>query len=406
MTSHSIIKTDIISQTQPLVYVMRTLNTHKLISIYLDLSSALKSLYLADESVILHVCFLNHTGKPCIDDNYDCSIGFFSADQENNVTYQRQLTKECEVVEDPSLLINPDDYQAIVDESEKSELPKQDHGAYHSNAIKMVDRAIITRFNQLSKLITGQYMAITYKMNAEYYLELEFDLVTESNQFYQESNARINQLNLDDKITMLKKISQLLERGQSEIETLKQLENDFTAEDNPSESVKSLVLEGPKNSFGTPPYIETDDPSWDQLGFDVDEQEQLELMAEFECNFNENHFNSNQSNPQTPNKSLKVLYASPTHKNHISKLNNDFKPKERDPNRPKKTVNFDLENTQTCVIEAENSFQPTNVGLKSEANMTNAKIFGIEFLQRENGDISHENGDNSRGDDIEDADSD
>lgn len=393
MASHSIIKTDIISQTKPLVYVMRTLNTHKLISIYLDLSSALKSLYLADESVILHVCFLNYTGKPCIDDNYDCSIGFFSADQNNSVTYQRQLTKECEVVEDPSLLINPDDYQSIVDESE---LTKQDHGVYHSNAIKMVDRAIITRFNQLSKLITGQYMTITYKMNAEYDLELEFDLVTESNHFYQDSNSRINQLSLDDKITMLKKISQLLERGKSEIETLKQLEKDFTEEDNPTESVKSLVLEGPKNSFGTPPYIETDDPSWDHLGFDIDEQEQLELMAEFECNFNDNHFSSNESNPQTPNKSLKILYDSPTHKNHVSNLNNDFKAKERDPNRPKKTVNFDLENTQTCVIEAENSFQPTSVGLKSEANMINAKLVGIEFLER----------DNSHGSDIEDADSD
>lgn len=369
-STKSIIQTDVLSQTEPLIYIMRTLNTHKLISVYLDLSPALKSLYLADEVVALDVCFLNHTGKRCIDDNYDCSIGFFSADQNNNVTYQRQLTKECEIVEDPSLLINSDDYQAIVDESEKSEVATQNYGQYHSNAIRMVDKAIITRFNQLSKLITGSYIVITSKMNSDYDLELEFDLVTESNQFYQESNAQINQLNLDGKIVMLRKISQLLERCQNELVTLKQLEKDLTEDDNNPQVVS---VEGPNQESD---YIETDDPSWDELGFDVDEQEQLELMAEFESNLNTNGNDNNKNRDPYPNgdnyhyllslqkehssnKPLKIMYDSPTHKNNILTQNNDFKPKDRDPNRPKKTVNFNLD-TQTCIIEAENSVTPVN----------------------------------------------
>ncbi len=351
----SIIDTDVVSPPVPLVFILRTNAHHKLMGVYLNLSQALKSLYLADESAILHVCTLNTTGKLCINDNYDCSIGHFSADQNNNVIYQRQLTKECETVEDPSLLINEQDYQEIVGESEKSNTKPVVYSQYYSNAVTMVDKAIVTRFNHLSRLLTGPYTSLTFQMNSDYGLEFEFDLVAEANQFYQDSNSQIHQLSLDGKLVMLQQIAKYIERCQSEIETLRQLEKDFTQDET------STVEEGQQLSSATfnPPFVETDDPSWDDLGFIIDatyddmyggEANNLSTL-----NFNalENDTNTSTSSKTPHSKPTKVLFDSPPSSPHLKKSQIEFKAKERDPNRPKKTVNFDLEQTLTVTYQSE-----------------------------------------------------
>jgi hypothetical protein len=324
--------------------------------VYLNLSKALKALYLADECAILYVCRLDTTGKLCINDNYDCSIGHFSADQSNNVIYHRQLTKESEVIEDPSLLINDEDYQEIVGESQKSEVQSTEFGQYYSSAVKMVDRAIVARFNQLSRLLTGPHTTLTSQMNNDYGLEFEFDLVNEANQFYQESNSQIHQLSLEGKIEMLKQIASYLQRCQSEIETLRQLEKDFT-EDESQESQGPQQLS--TDTFN-PSYVETDDPSWDDLGFIIDAtyDEIYEGSGSSndvsKINFNA-LANDTNTNSQVPNpKPSKVLFDSPPSSPHLKKSQTEFKAKERDPNRAKKTVNFDLEQTQTVTYEKVN----------------------------------------------------
>jgi len=314
----SLVEEDIIKNPKPLIFILNAKTEVKIIGIYTNLSEALKSLYLADEAAVLLVNYMNYKSKPCINDTYDCYIGKFYFN-EDDLIYQRNLTGELEQISDDQHLITSDDFKSIKDELDQIEIEqkKKNINEYHEKAHDSVDKAIIEKFNQLSSLLTQKFNKQLARHNEEYDMNFEYDLTYEVNKFYQESNEKLNALNLEEKVETIKKIAEYISKITSELETLKELAKDMGEDEDEDEY----------GGYDIPREF------WDE---NMDDEFVMGDIRAYFC----------KKGPHYGEPGGKMLYGSPPPSPQNKKMEFIEKPKiqlkEKDPTK-KKTVSFDLD---------------------------------------------------------------
>jgi hypothetical protein len=319
----SLVEQDILHNQKPIIFVLNAKSEVKIIGVYSDLSEALKCFYLADELGVLLVNYLDYRSKPCINDTYDCLIGkFYFKDDE--LIYQRNLTGEIECISDNSVLIKPSDFQLIKDELDKieTEQQKREINDYHVKAHDVVDRAIIEKFNALSALLTKFNKKLAYH-NDEYDMGFDYDLTTEINKFYQDSNDNLGVLTLAKKVEIIKKTDESISKINNELLTLKELSQEL----------------------GEPDTEHQD--AWATDFFDEDE---TFVMDDIDSYFKKNHLDRDRNHHKITRRGEpggEMLYGSPppSPQNKSSIHVETIKVKEKDQTK-KKTVVFDLDKTE------------------------------------------------------------
>jgi hypothetical protein len=238
----SLIKVDLFDCHEQTIYVLMTKKNVKIVGVYMTLSVALKSLYLADEVSILSVTRANRPSKPCINDTYDCLIGSFYFKDETLI-YKRNLTGEIEKIVDEKKLIAEEDFRQIENELNQIEKEQNNHSInkYHDNAHIIIDEAISKKFSLLSNLTEkfNKYITIA---NFDYGLNLDYDLSQKANQLYQEINGKMDRLTIEEKVSALVQIKQLIQSIEEESQTLIEMMDSFVDHECESNMIDSAYL--------------------------------------------------------------------------------------------------------------------------------------------------------------------
>lgn len=312
----SIFVQDIINEKRKLGYVLCSEQGSSILGVYTVLSSALKGLFLADEKAVLRINYLDVKSKPCINDTYDTYIGSVYIN-DNEIVYQRNLTDECEEIEETDY-IEEEDLLQIKQELEQIEEKKKKntHNTYHTNAHDAAYKAIVQKFNQLSSLLTGQLSRLMKKAN-DHGMELEYDTFHKANKLYQETNEKMDDLTLEEKVDIIKEIEKCKKNANDEITTLVEMLKELGEEDVKRES-------------------ETDD-DFSKYGFDFGNNDNngcIDLR-----NFYQQHKSAG-----------KILYDSPTSSPQKKEIIVIAEPKPKKEG-PKKNVGFDMEKTEVHLIK-------------------------------------------------------
>lgn len=288
----SLIDQDIINNYNSIIFILIANQQDKIVGVYDNLSSGLKALYLADEASTLQVNYLNHQSMAHINDTYDCLIGFFSFEGDCLI-YNRNLTNELEEINDETLLLTTEDLMQIKLELDQIENEQKNKNAnvYHEKAHEMVDKSIIEKFNQLSKLLMTKLIKFIREINSSYDMNFEYDLIFECNQFYQEANIKLNGATLKEKIEIINKINILKSKVSDEIVTLINLITEFAVE-------KGELFDGSSSL--------SSDNEMQSLMMETDLFNNYDIRSRNDRNLKNNHLSI-----QKNNQFGKILYGSP-----------------------------------------------------------------------------------------------
>ncbi len=302
----SLVDLDILQSSRPIIFILNSKNGLKTMGVYTDLSTALQSLYLADETAIIFANYVNYTCKPCINDTYDCQIGKFYF-KNDNLIYCRNLTGEIQQIdEDNGIFLKSDHFLLVKNELEKieNEEKKRTVNEYHKKAHNIVDLKITEKFNKLSSLLINKFNKKLSYYNDLYNMNFDYDLTFEINKFYQESNEKLGFSSLEEKLSIIKKINLLISKINDELIILKELQ------------------------------IELEDIS-EELECSSDDSELLNIRS-----YHLSERNKNKTNTSSVNHS--IIYGSPpSSPKKLTPPKIETK-KIKDPNQVKKTVSFDL----------------------------------------------------------------
>ncbi len=322
MSKPTLIEQDIINVTHDLVYIITLRHQPEIIGMYQNLSHALKELYISDEVTKLLVSRLNYTGRRNLLSNFDSLVGSFQIGDNDELFYTRALTQEKQQIQ-PDKYISETDFNDIVTELDQYQKNQAltDLNPYHIKTIKLVDDVIKTRFETLAKLYLNDYLRLVSQLNTEFQIDLDYELLVASHKFYHQTQMTRVSMKLEQRIDVITQINLQITKCQNDIASFKQLIKDFT--ESPSDTEPEINLE-------------TDLDGYDYSQF----------------------WSSNIMNPfDQPNEKIPIDLSQPpiqsTHKflyDETSPKAPYFPPKERNPDRPKKIVNFNLEQTITHIL--------------------------------------------------------
>jgi hypothetical protein len=331
----SIVEKDLKNNPNPLGFVLCDTNRSKIMGVYTQISLALRGLYLADENAMLNISVIDQFSKACINDTYDNFLGILLFEKDVLV-YRRNLTKESEAINDPKLLIDQTDFDLIKNELDRTDRAQNSRvtNIYHDCAHEAVDEVIIRKFNELSSIYEYRLIPLIMKINEQFDMAFDFESLHESNRFYQESNEKLVEMNLEDKVAMLDRIDELLAQANNEIQILKELnDSDCPSDDEDSEEIMALKFL-PNNSGHSLDDID-DENEWyfsntrNLSGRQYHGEDGSNLLDFIKAN------NANNNNKQG-----KVLYTSPPSSPTIDKIKLRLKPSS---DKVKKNVNFNLD---------------------------------------------------------------
>ena len=232
----SLVTLDIINNPAPLIFILNAKSDGKVMGVANQLSAALRMLYLADETALLTVNYLGVGGsarvtRPCINDTYDCFIGHFYFEHTDHLTYKRNLTNEIQVIEDSETYLTEEDLTAIQHELDRMETDHQHQkiNRYHAKAHQVMDEVITKHFNHLAGSLAEMSVKIR-RCNQDYDLGLEYDLIIDTNQQYQQANQGLNVMTIEDNVALIQRMTLRLDQVDEEIiamnEMLKSLKDE------------------------------------------------------------------------------------------------------------------------------------------------------------------------------------